>query len=100
MVLCMDVDIEAIPEVSAAQAHAVVSDLAEGGTYYVSDLYTRYEAQCRSAGRSPVTKAALGRMLRHIGCDARKKGTGPGVRSAWRVSSTAKDARWASGEWN
>lgn len=85
--------------VTAAQAHQVVKGLALLNTYLASDLYKRYVSQCEQDGREPAHPLVLGRALRYIGCDRRKKGTGARASAAWLVTETSQRSEWADGSW-
>src|SRR5688572_23236336 len=91
---------EGTPVVTPAQAHQVVKGLAPFNTYLAADLYERYVVQCEQDGRIPAHPVVLGRALRNIGCDRRKKGTGARASAAWLVTSTSQRPEWADGAWS
>lgn len=92
-------DIKPLPEITPATAHELVRGLDALKTYRASELYQRYLRMMSQRDEQPVSANALGRMLRKIGCERRKKGFGKEARAAWLVTLGAQDARWSTGEW-
>lgn len=72
-----------------ADVYAVIRTLTPSSKYLASDLFQKYERQARAAGRMPGPANALGRMLRRVGCESRKLGTGKAARAAWLITGEA-----------